>query len=265
MKAIFKDSKDRYLFLEILKKTAKKYNWLCHAYCLMDNHYHLVIETPDGNLSQGMRQLNGVYTQMYNKTHSRVGHLFQGRYKAIIIEKEAHLLEVSRYVVLNPLRAKMIDTIGQWEWSSYNSTAGKSKKPEFLSTDWVLAQFGAKRADAEKKYERYVSEGINMKTVWGNLKGQSLLGSDEFTGNLLQYVRGSEKIKEIPRKQRYVGRPALKKLFEMRIKNKEQKNKQIEEAVIKYGYSQIEVAGFLGVHYSTISRAIKVCDSRFKT
>jgi len=86
-----------------------KHNWLCHAYCLMNNHYHLVIETPDGNLSKGMRQLNGVYTQSYNKRHNRVGHIFQGRYKAILVSKESHLLETYRYVVLNPVRAKATD------------------------------------------------------------------------------------------------------------------------------------------------------------
>ena len=101
-KSIFKDDEDRMFFLDILKKVNDKYNLLCHAYCLMNNHYHLVIETPDGNLSKGMKQINGVYTQTYNKRHNRVGHIFQGRYKAILIQKESHLLEVSRYVVLNP-------------------------------------------------------------------------------------------------------------------------------------------------------------------
>ena len=105
-KAIFQDDKDRELFLGTLYRVNKRYNWLCHAYCLMNNHYHLIIETPDGNLSQGMRQLNGVYTQTYNTRHRRVGHILQGRYKAILIQKDSHLLEVSRYVVLNPVRAK---------------------------------------------------------------------------------------------------------------------------------------------------------------
>src|SRR3990172_2619948 len=107
-KNIFKDDEDRLLFLDTLKKVSEKYNWLCHAYCLMNNHYHLVIETPDGNLSRGMWQLNGVYTQRYNARHYSVGHIFQGRYKAILIQKDSHLLEVSRYVVLNPVRAKAV-------------------------------------------------------------------------------------------------------------------------------------------------------------
>jgi REP element-mobilizing transposase RayT len=106
--SIFKDDKDRLTLLKVLKDVNDRYHWFCHAYCLMDNHYHLVIETPDGNLSRGMRHLNGVYTMRFNRDHQRVGHVFQGRYKAILIQKESHLLEVCRYVVLNPVRAGMV-------------------------------------------------------------------------------------------------------------------------------------------------------------
>ena len=115
---IFISDTDRLKFLEILGNTVEKYNWLCHAFCLLDNHYHLIIETPDPNLSLGMRQLNGVYTQSFNRIHQRVGHVFQGRYKAILVEKGNHLLELCRYVVLNPVRAGMVSKPGDWKWSS---------------------------------------------------------------------------------------------------------------------------------------------------
>ncbi len=115
---------DRHLFLDVMSKAVQDCHWAIHAYCLMDNHYHLVVETPDGNLSKGMRQLNGVYTQRFNRQHQRVGHVFQGRYKAIIVQKEAYLLELARYVVLNPVRAGMVGTPDQWPWSSYRATAG---------------------------------------------------------------------------------------------------------------------------------------------
>ena len=128
-KPVFKDDQDRDNFLKTLQHVNKRYNWICHAYCLMTNHFHLLIETPDGNLSLGMRQLNGVYTQLFNKWHGRVGHLFQGRYKAILIQKDSHLLEVCRYVVLNPVRAKMVEKPEEWKWSSYLATAGKIKAP----------------------------------------------------------------------------------------------------------------------------------------
>jgi putative transposase len=129
-KAAYKDDRDRETFLSTLARVNERYHCFCHAYCLMDNHYHLVVETPDGNLSMGMRQLNGVYTQAFNKRHQRAGHLFQGRYKAIPIQKDSHLLEVCRYVVLNPLRARMLKDLGQWRWSSYNGRTGRDRPPK---------------------------------------------------------------------------------------------------------------------------------------
>jgi putative transposase len=111
--AIYEDDVDRERFLEILGEVVRVWNWTCHAFCLMTNHYHLVIETPDGNLSKGMRQLNGVYTQASNRRHGRVGRLFQGRYKAILVDGDAYLLELTRYVVLNPVRAGMFRHPGE--------------------------------------------------------------------------------------------------------------------------------------------------------
>jgi REP element-mobilizing transposase RayT len=177
---IYKEDEDRRIFLEVLHKANTRYNWLCHAYCLMNNHYHLVIETPDGNLSLGMRQLNGVYTQLFNKKHNRVGHLFQGRYKAILIQKESHLLEVSRYVVLNPVRAKSVTDPREWRWSSYCGTAGKEKPHPCLTTDWILEQFGPARRESEEKYSEFVMAGIGEEKIWKEAKGQSILGEDEF-------------------------------------------------------------------------------------
>ncbi len=144
-KAIFRDDLDRKMFLDTLKDVTLRYNWLCHAYCLMENHYHLLIDTPDGNLSIGMRQLNGIYTQRFNKRHGRVGHLFQGRFKAVLVQKDSHLLEACRYVVLNPVRAERVQRPEEWVWSSYGATGGRMKPHPCLVTDWVLGQFGSKR------------------------------------------------------------------------------------------------------------------------
>jgi len=144
-KAVFKDDKDRENFLNTLQHVNKRYNWLCHAYCLMDNHYHLLVETPEGNLSLGMRQLNGVFTQARNKRYNKTGHLFQGRFKGILIQKDSHLLEVCRYVVLNPLRAGITEGPEQWKWSSYRATAGKDASP--LSHDGL----GTRAIQREKK------------------------------------------------------------------------------------------------------------------
>ena len=127
---IFHTDEDRVAWLETLAQVCKRFNWVCHAYCQMTNHYHLLVETPDANLSKGMRQLNGVYTQRVNRTHGRVGHVFQGRFKAVLVDKDNYLLELSRYVVLNPLRAKMVRRVEQWRWSSYLATCGQVTKPD---------------------------------------------------------------------------------------------------------------------------------------
>lgn len=133
--AIYLDDGDRQGWLRLLGEVCKRFNWRCHAHCLMTNHYHLVVETPDGNLSRGMRQLNGVYTQSFNRRHSRVGHVFQGRYKAILVEKESYLLELARYVVLNPVRAQLVVEAEEWAWSSYRAMIGQAAAPPWLETD----------------------------------------------------------------------------------------------------------------------------------
>lgn len=256
-KPIFRDEEDRKIFLDTLTLTSKKYNWICHAYCLMNNHYHLVIETPEGNLSKGMRQVNGVYTQQFNRRHHRVGHIFQGRYKAIVIQKESYLLEVSRYVVLNPVRVKAVKRPEEWRWSSYRGTAGLENPHPCLSVDWILGQFGTKRREAEAKYKEYVEAGIRERGIWKEVRGQSILGEEAFVKRLIRYIRGHKDIKEIPKSMRHIGRPGLREVLKgIDIKDKHQRSPKIIKAVIEHGYSQKEVADYLGIHYSTLSRIV---------
>jgi REP element-mobilizing transposase RayT len=146
---IFLGDKDRDLWLNILGHICERFNWVVHAYCQMGNHYHILIETPDGNLSKGMRQLNGVYTQRFNRIHHRVGHVFQGRYKAILVQKDAYLLELSRYIVLNPVRAHRVRSARDWPWSNYRATAGMTAAPKWLETDWILAAFAERKKEAQ--------------------------------------------------------------------------------------------------------------------
>ena len=145
---IFLSDDDRLAWLDALAQVCKRFNWVCHAYCQMTNHYHLLIETPEANLSKGMRQLNGVYTQRFNRTHGRVGPAFQGRFKAILVHKDSYLLELARYVVLNPLRAKRVRRLERWRWSSFPATCGQAAKPDWLQVDFVLGQFATQRARA---------------------------------------------------------------------------------------------------------------------
>ncbi len=255
-KPVFKDDTDRQNFLNTLQHVNKRYNWICHAYCLMTNHYHLLIETPDGNLSLGMRQLNGVYTQLFNKRHGRSGHLFQGRYSAILIQKDSHLLEVSRYVVLNPVRAKMAEKPGQYAWSSYPATAGKTAPHPCITVDWILGHFSGKREKAEKEYKQFVSWGIG-KSIWHEVRGQAILGEEAFGDKLVDYLRRNTNMPEIPRSQRYANRPALKAIFTDKVlRDKKKRNMKIAESVEKHLYSQSEIADYIKIHYSSISRIV---------
>lgn len=195
---IFHTDNDHNLFLEILYKVTERYHWLCHVYCLMNNHYHLVVETPEGNISAGMRQLNGVYTQTSNRLHGRVGHIYQGRYKAIIVQKENHLIEVCRYVVLNPVRAKATNLPGDWKWSSYRATAGIEKPHECLVVEWVLGQFDDNRQEAEKRYREFVQAGIGGRSIWEQVTGQALLGNEDFIEGLEKHLQGKREVGEIP-------------------------------------------------------------------
>ena len=256
--AIFLDKEDTESFLGVLSSVVARFSWLCHAYCLMENHYHLLVETREGNLSLGMRQLNGVYTQLFNRRHKRVGHLFQGRYKAILVEKEAHLLELCRYVVLNPVRAGLVKRPEGWKGSSYRATAGGAKKPVLLEVDWVLSQFGRRRAEAKKAYRRYVLGGLQGESPWERLKGQILLGTEDFLARLRGPLRGKDLLKEVPRAQRYVSRPALAEIFkEKRGRREKGTDEIIYRAHVDHGYRMREIADHLGVHYTTISRAIR--------
>ena len=200
---VFRDDGDRERFLSILGRTVSLFRWRLHAFVLMGNHYHLLVETPEPTLSRGMRQLNGVYTQSFNRAHERVGHLFQGRFKAILVEKEAHLLELCRYVVLNPVRARMVPAAKAWPWSSYRATAGLMEAPDWLETGWTLEQLGTSRRSAVAAYRRFVAEGtLEDYRPWENLRGQIYLGSEKFRKESLRRGRASAGSRDVPRAQR---------------------------------------------------------------
>lgn len=131
-----------------------------------------------------MRQLNGVYTQRFNRRHSKVGHLFQEWFKAILVEKDPYLLELARYIVLNPVRAKMVKTQERYPWSSYRPMLGLAPVPPALATEWLLEQFASTRATARKRYAEFVHDGIDQAAPWKDVKGQVLLGSDAFVERL---------------------------------------------------------------------------------
>jgi REP element-mobilizing transposase RayT len=250
---IYESDDDRRAWVSILDDVCKIFNWVCHAYCLMGNHYHLLIETPEGNLSKGMRQLNGVYTQVFNRQHSRVGHVFQGRYRAILVEKESYLLELCRYIVLNPVHAGMVRSASEWPWSSYRATAGYQPDVEALDVDWILAAFGQRRTKAIANYERFVAEGKNQPSPWEQLKNQVYLGSDQFVDEMQRRIDGAERLSEIPSSQR---RPLAKSL-QSYVESASSRNEAIKLAYASGGYSLSEIGDFFGLHYSRISRIVR--------
>lgn len=192
------DEVDREAFLEVLAEVIKQLNWTLHAYCLMSNHDHLLGETPDGNLSKGRRQLNGVYTQRFNRRHGRVGHVVQGRYKGIIVQKESYLLELARYIVLNPVRARMVRSANDWPWSNYRATAGHREAPEWLATDPTLSTFGARRWAAQARYREFVALGKDQPSPWTQLKNQIYLGTDSLVERIQRQIAADADLSEIP-------------------------------------------------------------------
>ncbi len=254
---IFLDDKDHYCFLKTLSETIETHNWLCHAYCLMPNHYHLLIETPDANLSLGMRDLNGVYTQRFNKRNDRVGHLFQGRYKAFVVEKEPYLLRVARYTVINAVRAGLVKHPNEWPWSSFAATVGDEKRPGWLCADWILSFFSEKKKEAQVEYYNFVEQGLNERSPFEETEKGMILGSPQF----VHYLRDSttcesEQIKEIPRSERIVGRPSLEDLFE-KVRGTEERNQMIIFAKRRCGYPNTDIGNFLQLADSTISRIVR--------
>lgn len=250
---IFLDEDDRRLWLEIFGSVCKRCNWVCHAWCQLSNHYHIVVETVEGNLSQGMRQLNGVYTQAFNRSHQRVGHVYQGRYRAIIVEKDAYLLELMRYVVLNPVRAGMVTDAAYWPWSSYGAMVGTARRPEWLQTDWMLGQFARSHGRAVRGYMNFVRAGVSQPGLWESLRGQIYLGSDAFIEQMQQMITDRATIAEIPRAQR---RPLARPLADYRDTITDARA-AMAAAYATGDYTMQEIATFFGVHYSTVSRAVK--------
>lgn len=248
---IYLSDADREAWLEVFGQVCERFNWVCHAWCQMTNHYHILIETPEANLAQGMRQLNGVYTQRFNRAHARVGHVFQGRYKAILVERDSYLLELARYVVLNPLRAGMVKRLEAWPWSSYLATCGQAPAPAWLQTGWILGQFGQRRANAIAKYVAFVHEGARLPSVWAQLQGQIFLGSEDFVRKMQARIEQSPTLDEIPRAQRRAMTQPLEE-FEKSFP----RNEAMARAYLSGQHSMAAIARHFGVHYSTVSRAV---------
>lgn len=254
---IYRDDADRTAWLEVLAVVCDRHHCIVHSFCMMSNHFHLMIETVEPNLSQAMRQLNGVYSQHFNQRHHTVGHLFQGRYKAILVQKESYLLELSRYIVLNPLRAGMVESIHAWPWSSYQYFVSDRLPPSWLERDWILSQFGNSRTQAIEAYNDFVMAGVGKASPLVETRHQVLLGDDDFVGEH-QELQQSESLVETARVER--GALALT-LAEYRNRFPE-RSEAMARAYLSTAFTMPSIARAFDVSVQTVSRAVKAWERR---
>ncbi|HXI11647.1 MAG TPA: transposase [Thermoanaerobaculia bacterium] len=211
---IYESDEDRERFLAYLAEAVRRFGWIVTAYVLMTNHYHLVMETPEPNLSAGMKWLNSSYACWYNRRHDTTGHLFGERYKAIHVESERYLQRLVRYVVLNPVRAGMVAAPGEYRWSSYRATAGLAEQPEWLLTSRLVPHFGD-ASNWQSNYMIYVAEGIaETDPIWRGLRRGLFLGSEEWLRTMRQKIDIGWRKTDIPQDQRAAGRPSMGAILE---------------------------------------------------
>jgi len=276
-KAIFREVSDRKKFLEILSSSIEQFNVRLHAYVLMDNHYHLLVETPVGNLSRAIRHLNGVYTQYVNRRYRRVGHLFQGRYKAILIDKDSYLIELSRYIHLNPWRVRNGAREPQrYAWSSLRAYTGREKAPEWLETEVVLGSFGQKVGKARRAYGEFVREGMEKreKSPWEEVRWQSLLGSISFVEEIedrflrdreigLTEIKGLRESRKRVNAERIVA--VVCEYYRIKPGDLSKRSHEYTEArevasylMRRHGLMRlVEIGEQVGSHYSTVGNVIR--------
>jgi REP element-mobilizing transposase RayT len=257
---IFEDDTDRLALLEVLEQGLERFDAVVYAYCLMGNHYHFVLQTRQANLSRLMRHINGVYTQAYNRRHRKVGHLFQGRFKAVVVDGDTYFLEVCRYVDLNPVRAAMVRRPQDWAWSSYCAHTGRIPAPAWLDSTMLYRQLAprAARSEGPGRYAQFVAQGHGVKLWEEALKGQIYLGGEAFVQRMQAYAALPD-VKDIPRSQRHSSKP-LQWYFD-----RHDRDTAITQAFIEGGHTQSAIAAEAGLSVSRVSRLIKAAVVKGKT
>lgn len=241
---IFLDEVDRTSFLELFTSVVQEKQLVCHADCQLDNHYHAVVTTTAPNISKAIQQLNGEYAEWWNERHGHVGHVFQGRFSAPIVQDDTYLLTVCRYVVLNPVRAGLVEEPGLWRWSSYRATANLAVVPAYLSPQTLWRYMGG-GDDAPRRYREFVGAGAPEEKLPRDL----ILGDDQFQQ---QFAAWRERASpEVPVRER-VLRPPLDDVFALAV-TRTDRNAAIVEAFAA-GYRATEVAQYLGVNPATVRR-----------
>ena len=230
---IFHDDNDRTYFLRTLAHVVRELDWHCNAYCLMDNHFHFLLETPEPNLSAGMKYLNGVYSQRFNVRYGRIGHLMQGRFFSRLVTGDSYYLALARYILLNPVRAGFCATAREWRLSSYRATAGHESIPDFLDVSFLLDMFSDEPVSPGMGFASFVACTESLEPDTARSKMKSLL--DEMNSG---------------------QRPALEDLFSGEL-DRNQRNSRIVDAYLNHGYAMKVIAEHLGLHESSICRVLK--------
>lgn len=256
---IFQDDSDRKMLLAIVGQALERFDAVLCAYCLMENHYHFVLRTHQPNLSRLMRHINGVYTQAFNRRHAQVGHLFQGRFKALLVDKDAYLLEVCRYVDLNPVRAGIVKQPGDWVWSSYRAHTEQAPAPVWLDSSALHRQLSPVLEHRSQCYARFVAAGRGVRLWDVALKGQIYLGDAPFVRKM-QKCAGSSHDREIPKAQRRSpARPLSWYLTH------HDRNTAIAMAYLEGGHTQSVIANATGLSVSRVSRLVSLNEAKGKT
>jgi len=269
-KAVFRSQRDREKFLSYLESANERYGAVVHVYCLMSNHYHLLLETPSGNLSQIMHHINSAYTVYFNTKHARSGHLFQGRYKAIVVDADEYALEVSRYIHLNPVRNGLAKYPEEYEWSSYKYYLLQQGAPKWLKRSLILSYFSRGSRIAMKKYRNFVHSVLekDCKNPLARLSHPVILGGDEFVEEIkTRYLRDKRPDRELPTLKDLSGRPSLSQIeraVDVGLQSEKKLSRQVKLHLCHRlsGMKLKEIGKYFGIGESGVTYASRRVDMK---
>ena len=250
---IFHDVLDRLRFLRIVERATGLYRARVFALCLMGNHFHIVLDTPRGNISETMQYINGVFAQISNRRYAQTGHVFEARFRSLLIQRETYLKRAARYVVRNPVRAGLVSQVSEWKWSTYRATAGLEPAPSWLDVGWLDRAFQTPaRDEAQRRYMRYVNAPTPRRPP--RTPQAEVYGSPQFKARVAAALREVHADRPVPRSVEVILRPNLATLFAVSASSRQERDRMIEASRTQYGYRVAEIARFLGIHPSTVSR-----------
>jgi len=253
---IFVGEADYERFLELLDATSSRFGVLCRSYCLMPNHFHLLLQPDTCPVSRMMQQLNSAYSQSFNRRHERVGHVLQGRFKALLVDRDEYFLQLLRYIVLNPVEAGLVDDPGAWPWSSYRATGGLSKAPSFLALDDVWRMFATSECEAQRRFVAFVDAGRGQAAPSETV----VFGSDEFRADVAIALEPHRTVRDFSRRERYAVRPSLECML-AGCHDSASRCRLVADAFWRYGYTLREIGALLGCHESTVWKQIRRAES----